>query len=429
MSTALEQRTEDSSLLRTEMGVSSPPPERHLPLSLLILLTFTTGVSVANLYFNQPLLELIGKEFNEPPSRAGLISMLTQVGYGFGIFFVSPLGDVLPRRPMIIILCACSAVTLVAVAFSFNLICMTVGSFLLGISNVIPQIIIPLANDLCSPNERGKTIGVVMGGLFFGILTSRIISGFVGNWLGWRYIFFIGSGVMVVLGALLFFLLPNIETKTDETGEKRGIVKYFKLLGSMIILVKDHPTLRQCAMIGFGCFAGFSVLWTTLSFRLSIEPFNYNSANIGLFGLIGLAGVIVSPIAGLLTKRIGPYFVTGISIVSVIGSWFVILFAQNSLVGIVCSIFLMDLGTQAVQVCNQTRYLILVDNAKARLNCVYIGTCFIGGALGSSLGSWAFNKWDWKGSCTVAFIFVGIGTVSYLLKRGDTKDSEYTRLK
>ena len=261
----------------------------------LWLMTITTGLVVANIYYNQPLLSDIAGSFKISISEAGRVSMFTQIGYAAGLLFIIPLGDMFMRKRLMIIDFAFMILSLLGVASAPNVSILYLASFLLGLSSIIPQLLIPMAAHLAKPQERGKKIGFVMSGLLIGILLSRTISGFAGAHFGWRFIYYAAAGVMALLWALVWLLLPEINPSYKG--------KYIDLMKSLGHLFMSEPKLRLAAFRGALLFAAFSAFWSTLIFLLKLPQFNKGSDIAGAFGLVGAFGAIAAGLMGRLSDK------------------------------------------------------------------------------------------------------------------------------
>jgi predicted MFS family arabinose efflux permease len=341
-----------------------------------------------------------------------LISMLTQIGYALGMFLFIPLGDIKERRKMITTLLVAVGVSLIGVATAQNLVWLYMASLTLGITAVAPQMIVPLAAQLAPPAERGKVIGNVMSGLLIGILLARTISGFVGELLGWRYMYGIAAAVMFVLAYVLWRKLP-----ISYSGIK---IPYGKLIASLGVLVKEQRTLREATLIGAFMFGGFSVFWTSLTFLLEGPQFQYGSGVAGLFGLVGVVGAAVASLIGRLADRIRPYLIVGFAISMALLSYLFFGFTGSMIWGLIAGVILLDLGVQGAQVSNQARIYSLNPEARSRLNTVFMVGSFFGGALGSFLGSYAWSVWGWNGVCIVGGSMVAIALLIWLFHRKPT---------
>ena len=373
-------------------------------------MAITTGLVVANLYYIQPLIILVAKAFHVAEARAGVATYLTQAGYAVGLFFLVPLGDKVNRKKQIIACTMLAVVALLLAAVSKSFPLFLGACFLVGFASVVPQMILPLAASMASPEQRGQVIGIVMSGLLIGILLSRTLSGAVGDWLGWRAMFYIAAGICVLL-LLIQTRFPN--TKPGFTGS------YGQLLGSLFTLVKTQPLLREASGINFMCFAVFGAFWTTIVLHLSAAPFGYNSSQIGLLGIAGASGALAAPLVGKFASKQNPRTTIAAGIAIMLVSILLMYGVRYSIAGIVAGIILLDAGQQVVHVTNQTRIYAIMPEARNRLNTVFMACSFVGTASGSALG---LSMWQWKGwfgvclACVcllVAASFIYLNTKKY----------------
>jgi predicted MFS family arabinose efflux permease len=371
-------------------------------------MTITTGLVVANLYYNQPLLVDISHTYHVNSAKAGQVSMLTQIGYAVGMFFIIPLADMFKRKRLMIIDFAFIVLSLLLAGFAPHINILLAASFLIGASSIIPQLLIPMAAHLAKPHERGKKIGFVMSGLLIGILLSRTLSGFVGAHFGWRGMFYIAAGLMVVMWALVYFLLPEVEP------EYKG--GYKNLMKSLIHLIRDDPKLRLASLRGALCFACFSAFWSTLTFLLK-QNFNLGSDIAGLFGLVGAFGALAVGAMGRLTDKMDPYHLSSFTVLLVTVSFIVFAFSGHSMAGLIIGVILLDMGVQATHISNQAIIFASNPGARNRINTVYMVTYFIGGALGTFVATRLWNTYQWNGVCVIGIIVSVIALVIHLLNR------------
>ena len=364
---------------------------------LTLILAAAAGVSVANLYYNQPLLALIGRSLHGSAGQTSNVAMATQVGYAAGLLLFTPLGDIMPKRRLIVGLCLLTAVSLVGVAAADSIPVMELASFLVGLFTVVPQVIVPFAVDLASADRRGRAVGSVMSGLLAGVLLARIASGSTAVFFGWRAVFAGAAGIMTGLALILRRALPHI---VPDAG-----TSYPALLRSLAALFREQPVLRRASLIGGALFGAFSVLWTVLAYRLAAAPYHAGSGVTGVFGLAGLAGMLGASLAGSFADRRGPAFMIGAAIVCVIGA-FALLAAWSGILAIlILGVVLLDFGVQTAQISNQSRVYALSATARSRLNSVYMAVYFIGGALGSLLGGLAYDRGGFSLACGVGIAF------------------------
>ncbi|MFT5713716.1 MAG: putative MFS family arabinose efflux permease [Flavobacterium sp.] len=353
----------------------------------VLFMAAATGLIVANLYYCQPLIILIAKEFNIPNADAGTITYLTQAGYAIGLFLMVPLGDKIERKSQIMYTTFASVIALIIAATAQSYFVLEIASLLIGITSIVPQLILPLAASLSAPEERGKVVGTIMSGLLVGILLSRTLSGFIGDTLGWRAMFWIASGLCLVL----FFIIK----KQFPYNKPVFNGSYKQLIGSLFTLIKEQPLLREATLINVFSFAQFGAFWTTMVLLLSEEPFNFTSTTIGLFGIIGASGALAAPLVGKLSDKGSSRIAVGYGLMLIAFSFMIFYFSGASVIGIVFGIIFIDIGMQGVHISNQTRVYSILPDARNRMNTVFMSFSFLGTAAGSAFGLflWRFGGW------------------------------------
>ncbi|WP_229655075.1 MFS transporter [Flavobacterium sp. LC2016-23] len=346
-----------------------------------------TGLIVANLYYCQPLIVLIANEFKIPEANAGTITYLTQAGYAIGLFFMVPLGDKIERKKQILMTTFASVIALIIAATAKSFFILQIASLFLGITSIVPQLILPLAASLTAPEQRGKVVGTIMSGLLVGILLSRTLSGFIGQLFGWRSMFWIAAGICL----LIFFAIQ----KKFPVNKPQFQGSYGQLIRSLFTLIKTQPVLREATLINVFCFAQFGAFWTTMVLLLSGEPFNFNSATIGLFGIVGASGALAAPLVGKMGDKGNPRVAVGYGCLLMLISFITFYFSIESVIGIIIGIVFIDIGIQGVHISNQTRVYSLLPEARNRLNTVFMSFSFLGTAAGSAYGLllWKLGGW------------------------------------
>ncbi|MDX6181955.1 MFS transporter [Flavobacterium sp. Fl-77] len=346
-----------------------------------------TGLIVANLYYCQPLIVLIANEFKIPEANAGTITYLTQAGYAIGLFFMVPLGDKIERKKQILMTTLASVIALIIAATAKSFFILQIASLLIGITSIVPQLILPLAASLTSQEQRGKVIGTIMSGLLVGILLSRTLSGFIGQVLGWRSMFWIAAGICLLIFFAIQKKLPVNKPQFSGT--------YGQLIQSLFTLIKTQPVLREATLINVFCFAQFGAFWTTMVLLLSGAPFNFNSATIGLFGIVGASGALAAPLVGKMGDKGNPRVAVGYGCLLMLISFIIFYFSIESVIGVIIGIVFIDIGIQGVHISNQTRVYSLVPEARNRLNTVFMSFSFLGTAAGSAYGLllWKIGQW------------------------------------
>ncbi|EPR12127.1 MFS transporter [Ruminiclostridium papyrosolvens] len=375
---------------------------------LVLIMAAATGITVANLYYIQPLLAEIATEFNVTQVSVGFVAMLTQAGYALGMLFLLPLADIKEKRKLIITMLCCSCGSLLLMFFSKSIVMIAFSSFAIGFTSVVPQLIVPLAAQLADPKERGRIIGTVMSGLLIGILLSRTFSGLIGEYLGWRVVYLIAAVLMLVLAVFLRRFIPECPGISS--------LGYKDLFKSMGRLAKQLPVLREASLNGAMMFGAFSAFWTTLVFLLQSPAYKMGADVAGLFGLIGIIGALTAPIVGRIADKRSPRFTVGIGMFIVTAAYLCFLFLGFKLWGLITGIILLDLGVQSCQISNQARVHALSDEARNRINTVFMVSYFVGGATGSFLGSFSLAHFSWTGVCIFGLLTQVIAVTGYMIR-------------
>ncbi len=365
----------------------SPPLTRPL----LLVLSASAGLSVANIYYNQPMVGLMGADLGRLASQ---VPTATQLGYALGLVLLVPLGDCTERRRLILGQTAALVAALAAAASLHGAVAILAASAAVGVAGTIAQQILPLAAELSPPESRGRTVGTVMSGLLCGILLARTLSGVVAEHLGWRAMFWVGAAIALAMGVMLRLALPRVAPTQS--------VPYGRLLGSLAGLVRAHPALRRSALVQAGLFGGFSAFWSTLALLLQTPRFGLGSEAAGLFGVVGLAGVACAPLAGRLSDRHGPSGVVRLGVGLVLAA-FAILAAFPTLAGLTVGVIVLDAGVQLSMIANQTVVLGLDPATRGRMNTIFVASLFGGGAFGSAAAGLAWHAYGWTAVAGLGF--------------------------
>lgn len=366
------------------------------------------AVVVANLYYCQPLLGRLAGYFGISETAASWVNICSQLGYGLGLFFVVPLGDRVVRRQLLVWMIGAAGLALAGAALSPNIYSLYFFSLCIGAASTACQVFVPLAAHLASEEERGQVIGTVMGGLLSGILLSRTLSGFVADHLGWRSMYWIGAGLMVVMSVLVYRFIPT--EKPAFQGSYRALIQ------SLSSLLRSEKSAQQSSWIGACLFGAISVFWSTLAFFLEKPPFNYSLSTIGLFGIVGMAGALVSPQAGRLTDSRGYQLPTRWGLLLMLLGYAILFPSLHSIFFLIGGIVLIDVGLQMAHIPNLSRMSSLAPEARTRFNTIYMTSFFIGGTVGSVVGSYAWKGGGWTGVCTTGLAFVVLGALPTLLR-------------
>jgi predicted MFS family arabinose efflux permease len=395
--------------------IGTPPRAGHPALSpgLVRLMAVTCAITVANLYYAQPLLHTISDSLHVSQGSASLLVTVGQIGYAVGLLFIVPAGDIVRRRPLLTGLLAVCAVTLAGCALAPSLPVLEVAATLCGLTSVVVQMMVPYAATLADDSERGKVIGTLMGGLLIGILLSRTYAGVLADLAGWRAVYGSAAVFIALTAVMLWRALPD--------HGRQLTISYREQLRGVLDVLRAEPVLRWRALIGVAGFGSFTCFWTVITFLLSSPRYGFSQLDIGLFALVGAAGATTALAGGrLLDRRPGLRWPgSGVALAFLALSYIPIGLAGATrgaagLVLLVLGCLLMDACVQASHVINQSVIYDLLPEARSRITTVYMTTMFAGGALGSFLGSQAYEHWGWTGASLVAAAFPVFGLLCWL---------------
>ncbi|KAG7444106.1 MFS general substrate transporter [Guyanagaster necrorhizus] len=387
-------------------------PEKpfHFGLLLNISFGFASTFVVANLYYCQPLLIEMSKSFNVTYDKVSTIPTLVQAGYATGLLLLSPLGDLVRRRGLILILVTLSASLTIPLAITNSLVVFEVFSFFVGVVTVTPQILLPLAADLAPLERRASALSVVMSGLLLGVLIARVLSGVIAQFTSWRVVYYMSIGVQFFVLGGSYLVLPDYPAKNKD-------LTYWKILWTMAKFAFTEPILIQACLTNIASSASFSNFWVTLTFLLGGPPYNYTTLVIGLFGLVGMFGVAMGPLVGRTIDTLIPWYASLIAIIGMALFQAIQVGAGGiNIAAVIIATFGLDVFRQMLQVSLVTSIFSIAPEARARLNAVFIMSLFTGQAMGTSAGSKVFIKYGWRAGAGLSLGWSGWQLFMLLLR-------------
>lgn len=368
--------------------------------SLLLTMAVIAGLTVANCYYNQPLLEMIRHDMGVSQHEANLITVVTQIGYALGLCFLIPMGDLYSRRRIIVINMSVAAVMAVIIAFAQKVWIVWGASLLLGACSVIPQFFIPIAGQYSEKKNKSRNMGIVLSGLLTGILASRVVSGYVGEWLGWREMFIIAAFIMIVCMILTLKIMPQIES--NYVGTYRGLMK------SVFHIVTNNARIRLYAIRAAFSFGSMMAIWSCLAFRLAQAPFFSGSEMVGTLGMCGIAGALAASGLGKLVNQWGIRRMSLYGACLQLVAWTTAYLFGDTYLGLIVAIILVDIGLQCLQLSNQSGCIQEMPEASNRANTIFMTTYFIGGSFGTYCAGLAWTHEGWMGVCAVGAVLAAI---------------------
>ncbi|MFP5517632.1 MAG: MFS transporter [Alphaproteobacteria bacterium] len=374
--------------------------------SLVMLMALACGGVVANIYYAQPLVGLIGPAVGLSPETASLVVTLTQVGYGAGLLLLVPLGDLLENRRLVVATLSSTVAALLVAAVAPTASLFLAAAFLIGVTSVAVQMLVPLAAHMAPEASRGQVVGNVMSGLLLGILLARPVSSLIADSLGWRAVFGLSAVAMVGFAVLLWRVLPQRRPQSRSG--------YRALIGSLGRLLARTPVLQRRTVYQTMMFAAFSLYWTAVPLLLAGSPFHLSQRGIALFALSGAAGALVAPVAGRIADRGWTRPATGFALAMAALSFFVARAGEGSIALLVVAGLLLDMGVQMNMVLGQRAIYSLGAETRSRMNAIYMAIFFLGGAAGSALAGYAFAVGGWEPVTWIGFAFPALGLLFYL---------------
>ena len=385
-------------------GALAPPADAPpLPRSFIWLGAFATGVIVTNLFAPQILIGLIGPSLHMTEQQAGMVSTLTLLGYALGLFLLVPLVDIFENKRLILVTLCGSATTALCTALAPTPHLLLLAVFLLGASCAAIQMLVPLVASMARPEQRGQVIGEVMSGVMIGILLSRPLASFIADIWDWRGFYIMTAASIGILTVTLARRLPSLQPASR--------VGYARLLGSFWTLLREEPILRVRAWTAALVAAAVTTYWAAVALKLAAAPLDLGPRGIAVFALAGAVGGVAAPLAGrwgdrgharlILVSSHAMIIVSSVlcALVGLIDSRIVALIVLG--IGAI----LLDIGATSDQTVGRRAINLLRPEARGRMNGLFVGLFFIGGAIGAAAAAIAWPLGGFAAVCAVAGCF------------------------
>lgn len=373
----------------TENACTTPPAVVPLSPGLVWLFAIASGLSVANVYYAQPLLDALARDFGISQAAVGGVITATQIGCALALLFLVPLGDLLERRRLMAIQLLALLIALVVVGMARSVPVLLAGMLAVGmLGTAMTQGLIAYAASAAAPHDQGRVVGAAQGGVFIGLLLARVFSGAVSDLAGWRGVYFCAALLMLLIAVPLWRRLPLLLPASHG-------LRYLRLLGSMLTLLRKEKVLRVRGTLALLMFAAFNIFWSALVLPLSAPPFNFSHTTTGAFGLVGIVGALAASRAGRWADQSHARRTSVMALVLLLLAWWPLSMMENSLLALMLGIVLLDLGGQALHVTSQSLIFRLRPEAHSRLVGLYMMFYAAGSGLGaiSTTLTWACSGW------------------------------------
>ena len=372
-------------------------PHNGIPLHILLMMAVMAGFTVANLYYNQPLLNMICQETGISHVQANFITVITQIGYALGLLFIVPLADMVSARRIVVLGMLAAAVSAVVMGIANDVRLLWGASLTLGMSSIIPQLFIPMATLYSRPENKVRNMGYVASGIMTGIVSARAISGYIGEWWGWRSMFFIVAAMMLLGLVVTLRMMPQGSVSFQGT--------YRQLMHTVGRIFVSHPRIRLYSLRPAMSFACMMCIWSCMAFHVAQPPFYAGSHAVGMLSLCGIAGALGASVVGKYVPQVGilPMSVGGS--LSQLVAWLIAWQFGNTYLGLIVTIILADIGAQCLQIANQSGCLKQLPEATNRVNTIFMTIFFIGGSLGTFCSGLGWSIAGWTGVCTAGCCF------------------------
>lgn len=399
---------------QNETGKYDLVPNQGIPTLLTWMLVVIAGISVANLYYSQPLLNLIREDMGVNEFQVNLVPVMTQIGYALGLLLIIPLGDLYNRRTTVLVSLCTLFFALLGIYFSTNIYMLLAASFITGFCSVTPQIFIPFTSLYSKPEMKERKVGMVLTGLLTGILLSRVVSGYVGYLLGWRPIYIIAAVLIGLSAIAVARCFPNVEPTYKG--------RFIALMASIRQLVAKYPKSLVYAIRSAFAFGSFLGMWGCMAFRIKEAPYFQNSDAVGMLGICGIAGALTASNVGKYIPKYGTERISGIGFAIQLTAWIVLGLFHNCYAGLVAGVVLIDIGMQCIQLGNQSATMRLCPEATSRMNTIFMVTYFIGGSFGTFLAGSLWSLWGWYGTVCAGLLMLTGATVVMAINKWLLKD-------
>ncbi|MCG7221365.1 MFS transporter [Acinetobacter sp. AG3] len=388
--------------------IVQPDTTHILSKSFIFIMAMACGICAGSNYYNQPLIYSIAEALQVNAEKVALTIVIGQLSYAVGLFILVPLGDFFEKRSYICLLMCCTGFAQIGLSLSQSLPVLYGFTFLATFFSITTQVLVPFAAGLASPQKSPQIVGTLMSGLFLGILLARSIAGLLSTVWSWHAVYLL-SGMVILAFAVVMWLKLPVARKSHQ-------LTVLQIYRSLFTLAVDQPHLIRRGLAGGIGFGILALIFTTMTFILANAPYHFNDFQIGLFGIVGLAGVFATPWAG---KQIAKGLENKVALICMwllVLAWIPLFFAQQSLLAYAGGVILAYFGLSAFHVLNQNLVYRISAQARSRINSIYMTLYFGGAALGSLVAVYTWKHWGWSVCVAVG---LAMAILSFIIDRID----------
>lgn len=388
--------------------IVQPDTTHILSKSFIFIMAMACGICAGSNYYNQPLIYSIAEALQVNAEQVALTIVIGQLSYAVGLFILVPLGDFFEKRSYICLLMCCTGFAQIGLSLSQSLPVLYGFTFLATFFSITTQVLVPFAAGLASPQKSPQIVGTLMSGLFLGILLARSIAGLLSTVWSWHAVYLL-SGIVILAFAVVMWLKLPVARKSHQ-------LTVLQIYRSLFTLAVDQPHLIRRGLAGGIGFGILALIFTTMTFILANAPYHFNDFQIGLFGIVGLAGVFATPWAG---KQIAKGLENKVALICMwllVLAWIPLFFAQQSLLAYAGGVILAYFGLSAFHVLNQNLVYRISAQARSRINSIYMTLYFGGAALGSLVAVYTWKHWGWSVCVAVG---LAMAILSFIIDRID----------
>ncbi len=378
------------------------------------MLTLASAAVTANAYYIHPIIARVGEGFGVSASTVGLVPALNQVALAVGIFLLLPLGDRFSNRRLVAIFVFGQFCSLLLMAFAEDFMLFTVGSALLGFTTIAPYLLPAYVSKRVQPEQLGHVTATLTTGVILGILLARAGAGAVGEYLGWRTVYYLASGLMLVM----VVTLPLIMREDQEDAGTPECFSYLSLLASMGPIVRRHPETLLSGLIQALNFGLFLAVWLGLGLHLTSPAMGYGVDVVGYLAMLTILNLFTTPRLGRFADRVGARRARLLfSCIQLIGASLLYSFGYQ-LALLIIPLLMMNVVGPVIDVSGRMLFLSQQPEIRTRLTTLYIVTMFLGGGLASWSGTAAYQWGGWQANASLAVgISLGVVTLSLVSLR------------